>query len=107
MENRKRSTAEKMKIYKGLFGTSSVADQENIVCIPDKLRMRHVHLIGRPSMGMSTLIEHMIMDDIEKGHGVAIMDPNGDLVEGLLHLMPKEANREKPLTSEEVKHDEL
>ena len=88
MENRKRSTAEKMKIYKGLFGTSSVADQENIVCIPDKLRMRHVHLIGRPSMGMSTLIEHMIMDDIEKGHGVAIMDPNSDMAKRILDACP-------------------
>ena len=88
MENRKRSTAEKMKIYKGLFGTSSVADQENIVCIPDKLRMRHVHLIGRPSMGMSTLVGHMIMDDIEKGHGVAIMDPNGDLAKRILDACP-------------------
>ena len=88
MENRKRSTAEKMKIYKGLFGTSSVADQENIVCIPDKLRMRHFHLIGRPSMGMSTLIEHMIMDDIEKGHGVAIMDPNSDMAKRILDACP-------------------
>jgi hypothetical protein len=86
MEKRKRSTAE--KIYKGLFGTSSVADQENIVCIPDKLRMRHVHLIGRPSMGMSTLIEHMIMDDIEKGHGVAIMDPNSDMAKRILDACP-------------------
>ena len=88
MENRKRSTAEKMKIYKGPFGTSSVADQENIVCIPDKLRMRHVHLIGRPSMGMSTLIEHMIMDDIEKGHGVTIMDPNSDMAKRILDACP-------------------
>ena len=88
MENRKRSTAEKMKIYKGLFGTSSVADQENIVCIPDKLRMRHVHLIGRPSMGMSTLIEHMIMDEIEKGHCVAIMDSNSDMAKRILDACP-------------------
>ena len=88
MENRKRSTAEKMKICKGLFGTRSVADQENIACIPDKLRMRHVHLIGRPSMGMSTLVEHMIMDDIEKGHGVAIMDPNSDMAKRILDACP-------------------
>ena len=78
----------KLKIYKGLFGTSSVADQEHIVCIPDKLRMRHAHLIGRPLMGMSTLVGRMIMDGIKKGHGVAIIDPHGDLVEELLDACP-------------------
>ena len=112
MKKRKRNTDEKLRIYNRMLegtpiGTSSVAGQERIVCIPDELRMRHVHVIGRPFMGTTTLLMHMIINDIKKGYGVAIMDPHGDLVEGLLHLMPKEANREKPLTSEEVKHDEL
>ena len=88
MEKTKRNTDKKLRISKGLFGTSSVADQEHIVCIPDKLCMRHVHIIGRPSMGMSTLIEHMIMDDIEKGHGVTIMDPNSDMAKRILDACP-------------------
>ena len=88
MENRKRSTAEKMKIYKGLFGTSSVADQEHIVCIPDKLRMRHVHVIGRPSMGTTTLLMHMIMNNIKNDHGVGIIDPYGDMAKRILDACP-------------------
>ena len=88
MEKRKRSTDEKLRINKGLFGTSSVSDQEHIVCIPNKPRMCHIHVIGRPSTGMSTLIEHMIMDDIEKGYGVAVLDPHGDMVEELLDACP-------------------
>jgi hypothetical protein len=88
MEKTKRSTAEKLRIYKGLFGTSSVTDQERIVCVPDKLRMRHFTVIGNPSTSMSTLIEHMIMDDIKKGHAVGIIDLYGDMVKRILDVCP-------------------
>ena len=90
MEKKKRNT-EKMGIHKGFIGTSSVAGRQRNVCIPDKLRFRHVHVIGRPLTGKTTLLMHMIINDIKNGHGVGIIDPHGDLVEGLLHLMPKEA----------------
>jgi hypothetical protein len=73
------------------IGKTSVAGQESIVCISDKLRFGHVHLIGRPRQGKSTLAENMIMDDISKGHGVAVLDPHHDMVERLLSLMPEEA----------------
>ena len=96
MKKRKRNTDEKLRIYNRMpedtpIGTSSVAGGEHIVCIPDELRMRHVHMIGRPFMGTTTLLMHMIINDIKNGHGVAVIDPHGDLVEGLLHLMPQEA----------------
>jgi hypothetical protein len=32
-------------------------------------------------MGKSTLLENMIIDDIRKGRGVAVIDPHGDLAE--------------------------
>lgn len=73
------------------IGTTSVAGQERIVCIPDSHRLRHNHLIGRSDTGKSTLAEHMIMYDIKKGHGVAVIDPHGDMVKKLLYLIPKEA----------------
>ena len=40
-------------------------------------------------MGKSTTEEHMILDDIEKGDGVAVLDPHGDMVERLLCLIPE------------------
>ena len=85
MEKRKQISAEKTSIHKGPIGISSVADQERIVCIPDNIRMRHTHLIGRSIGSKTTLIERMTMDDIKNGHGVAVIDPHGDLVEKLLN----------------------
>ena len=91
MEKGKRNTDEKMRIFKEIVGTSSAADQEHIACISDKLSMRHVHVIGRPSVGMSGLLEDMIMADIKRGHGVAVFDPHHDMVDRLLSLIPEEA----------------
>ena len=88
MEKRKQNTDEKMRIFKEIVGISSAADQKHIACIPDKLSTRHVHVIGRPSMGMSRLLEDMIMADIKRGHGVAIINPCSDMAKGILDTCP-------------------
>ena len=71
------------------IGSCSYAGAPQTVCIPEGLRKRHTHLIGRPGMGKSTTQEHMILSDIEQGHGVAVLDPHGDLVERMLCLIPE------------------
>jgi hypothetical protein len=71
------------------IGTCSFAGCIQYVCIPDGLRTLHTHLIGSSGMGKSTTKEHMILQDIEHGHGVAVLDPHGDLIERLLCLIPE------------------
>ena len=57
--------------------------------IPDKDRNKHTHILGSPGKGKSISIENMVLNDIEKGHGVAVIDPHGDLVERLLDRIPE------------------
>jgi len=71
------------------IGICNYAGVPQRVCIPDSLREKHTHLIGRTGIGKSTMQEHMILNDIERGHGVAVLDPHGDLVERLLCLIPE------------------
>ncbi|MCD5380509.1 type IV secretion system DNA-binding domain-containing protein [Candidatus Gracilibacteria bacterium] len=52
-------------------------------------RRRHMYIIGKTGMGKSTLLENMIIDDIRKGRGVAVIDPHGDLAEGVIGFIPK------------------
>ena len=52
-------------------------------------RRRHMYIIGKTGMGKSVLLENMIMSDIEKWRGVAVIDPHGDLAEGIIGLIPK------------------
>ena len=72
-----------------IIGSSLYAGAVIDVCIPHGMRKKHTHLIGKPGMGKSTAQENMILSDIEDGHGVAVLDPHGDLIERLLCLIPE------------------
>lgn len=52
-------------------------------------RRRHMYLIGKTGMGKSTLMEGMIINDIQSGKGVALVDPHGDFAEKMLNYVPK------------------
>lgn len=56
--------------------------------IDDIDRRRHVYIIGQTGTGKSTLQEQMILSNIYQGHGVAVVDPHGEMVERLLHYIP-------------------
>jgi len=51
-------------------------------------RRRHMYAIGKTGTGKSTLIANMAIDDMKKKHGVAVIDPHGDLSEILLDYIP-------------------
>ena len=51
-------------------------------------RRRHMYLIGKTGMGKSTAMENMIIQDIQNGEGVALVDPHGDFAEKILNFIP-------------------
>lgn len=53
-------------------------------------RRRHMYLIGKTGMGKSTILENMIVSDIQAGYGVAVVDPHGDLAEKIIEYIPDE-----------------
>jgi DNA helicase HerA-like ATPase len=55
--------------------------------LPDD-RRRHFYMIGQTGTGKSSLIFEMIKQDIEKGEGVGLIDPHGDLAERVLGIIP-------------------
>ena len=73
-----------------LIGYASIANRKDPVCIPNKIRLRHTHIIGKPGEGKSLLEEHMALNDIKNGYGIALLDPHGDLAEELLTHIPEE-----------------
>jgi len=60
------------------------------VCIPPEMRARHVHLIGACGTGKSTLMEAMILDDVRRGNGVAVLDPHGVLTREVACLLAEQ-----------------
>ena len=72
------------------IGYTTVADRTLPVVIPLRKRLGHTHIMGKPDTGKSLLLEHHILDDIKKDYGLALIDPHGDLAEGLLDHIPEE-----------------
>lgn len=52
--------------------------------------LRHLHVLGPSGVGKSTLLAHLAVQDIERGHGVVVIDPKGDLVDDILRRVPDE-----------------
>ncbi len=71
-----------------LIGRSRFRGEYREVRITDDDRRRHIYIIGQTGTGKSTLLGNMIIDDITKGKGVAIIDPHGDLAENALGYIP-------------------
>jgi Type IV secretion-system coupling protein DNA-binding domain/TraM recognition site of TraD and TraG len=64
------------------------------VYISNRDRRKHLYVIGKTGTGKTQLLLSMIMQDIEKGSGVCIIDPHGDLYEDILNRFPVQRLRD-------------
>lgn len=55
---------------------------------PDDLR-QHLYVIGKSGSGKTTLLRNLILQLIEAGEGVGLIDPHGDLASDILNHIPK------------------
>lgn len=53
-------------------------------------RTRHMYIIGKSGSGKSVLLSTMARQDILNGDGLCVIDPHGDLIDDILHYIPKE-----------------
>src|SRR5881296_3908508 len=72
-----------------LFGRTNFRNEGRLFGIRQADRRHHIYVIGKTGTGKSTLLETLIRQDITDGHGVALLDPHGDLVERVLAAVPK------------------
>jgi GTPase SAR1 family protein len=73
-----------------LLGKNIFRNEERDVYILEDDRRKHFYIIGQTGTGKSTLLYEMVKQDIEKGKGVGLLDPHGDLAEKVLEIVPKE-----------------
>ena len=66
-----------------------VWQQQHPVGLDDVARARHLYLVGQTGTGKSTLISNLVRQDIERGEGVTLIDPHGDLVEAVYDYVPR------------------
>jgi hypothetical protein len=78
-----------MRADGALLGTNRHDGVETEISVPLSLRLRHTYIIGGTGTGKSTLLLNLILQDIEAGHGVAVLDPHGDLVDAVCMRLPE------------------
>jgi hypothetical protein len=52
-------------------------------------RRHHLYAIGKSGTGKTTLLCNLILQDIEAGRGIGVIDPHGDLATDLLDHIPR------------------
>ncbi|WP_291122302.1 type IV secretory system conjugative DNA transfer family protein [Flavobacterium sp. UBA6046] len=76
------------------IGNTNWRNTNKLFGIKPKDRLQHIYAIGKTGVGKSTLLLNMAIDDIKKGHGIALIDPHGDIAETILQYVPKERLQE-------------
>lgn len=72
-----------------IFGINSYAGVTTDIGLTEEQRQTHVYILGRTGSGKTTLMFSMAKHDIEEGHGMAFIDPHGDVSEDLLASVPQ------------------
>jgi len=72
------------------IGITDWRDSHKPFFIKDKDRLGHIYAIGKTGVGKSTLLLSMAISDIQKGKGLCIIDPHGDIAETVLNYVPQE-----------------
>ncbi|TAL19665.1 DUF87 domain-containing protein [Patescibacteria group bacterium] len=70
------------------FAQTNFRNQNRRFGIKTDDRRRHFYVLGKTGMGKTTLLENMVISDINAGHGVGVVDPHGDFAEKLLNFIP-------------------
>ena len=89
-EERKTKAAPALAFGHGArLGLNQHAGKTVAVSMSPEHRSRHMHVIGASGSGKSTLLLNLIVQDIENGEGLCVLDPHGDLIDQVIGRIPE------------------
>jgi hypothetical protein len=71
-----------------IFAQTNFRNQPVTFGIKRADRRAHLYILGKTGTGKSTLLESLMLDDLKKGFGFALLDPHGDLVKKVKAQIP-------------------
>ena len=77
-----------------LLGVNTHRNVEKHIYITNEDRLRHFYIIGQTGTGKTTLMKNMIVQDIQRGDGVCMIDPHGTDIEDVLAAVPPEREQD-------------
>ena len=72
-----------------LMGHNKYMGKPVPVFVPDGITNEHAYFIGKPGVGKSTTLENLILQEVEQGRGVGLIEPHGDLTWSVLKRIPR------------------
>jgi hypothetical protein len=72
-----------------VLGQNLHAGKATVVTLHPQHRIRHTYVVGASGTGKTTLLLNLIIQDIQNGEGVAVLDPHGDLIDDILSHIPE------------------
>jgi len=71
------------------IGIAAMWGGEGPLAIRREDRRHHLYVLGKTGSGKTTLLRNLILQDINDGQGVGVIDPHGDLVDEILNHIPR------------------
>lgn len=71
------------------IGITNFRDEFQRFGIKTDDRRRHMYFVGKSGVGKTTMMENMIIQDINNGKGVCVIDPHGELINRVLYFIPE------------------
>jgi hypothetical protein len=78
------------KIFDNIFANNVYTDTVTPIGLTEEERRRHMYIIGATGTGKTTFLATMIINDIQNGKGVCVIDPHGNLIQECLVNVPEE-----------------
>ncbi|MDQ5932534.1 MAG: hypothetical protein QG649_619 [Patescibacteria group bacterium] len=73
-----------------VIGENVHHDTSTTIGLTEAERERHMYVIGGTGNGKTTMLQYQIVQDMQAGKGVAVIDPHGDMAETILKHVPEE-----------------
>lgn len=77
-----------------LLGINDHRGAHKEIFITETDRMRHFYIIGQTGTGKSVFLKNLIIQDIQKGAGVCMIDPHGTDIQDVLGSIPPEREKD-------------
>jgi hypothetical protein len=77
-----------------LLGVNKHRGLDKDIFLTEKDRMRHFYVIGQTGTGKSVFLQNMIVQDIQAGAGVCMIDPHGTDIQEVMGAIPPEREKD-------------
>ena len=71
-----------------VFGVSNYPGNTSPIALATRDRLQHTWIVGKTGAGKSTLLGNLIVQDMQAGSGMVVVDARGDLVSTVLEHVP-------------------